>query len=235
MQEKMRINKYLSQVGVASRREVDRLIEQGKISVNEKTAESGMKVSSEDKIKVNGKLVGEIEKKVYYLLNKPKGVVSAAKDSREKTVVDLIKCEERIYPIGRLDLDTEGLLILTNDGDLFNRIIHPRSKVYKKYYAELKGEITNSALSKLRDGVHLEDGMTLPAKVKLLNKKSGKSLIEISIREGRNRQIRRMCDNIGFSVLNLKRMELDKISLGNLKVGDYRTLTEKEVKYLKTL
>lgn len=235
MQEKIRINKYLSQTGIASRREVDRLIEQGKIVVNGNKAKSGMKVSENDIIIVNGKKVGDVEKKVYFLLNKPTGVLSAAKDSREKTVVDLIKCKERIYPVGRLDINTEGLLILTNDGDLFNTIIHPRSKVYKKYYVELRGAISDSALKKLTNGVNLEDGITLPAKVKLIDKKTDSSIIEISIREGRNRQIRRMCIEIGFPVTYLKRVELDKLTLGKLKTGEYRELTEKEIKYLKTL
>jgi len=234
MSELMRINKYLASCGVCSRREVDRLIEKGKIKVNGQLATSGMKVSSDDKILVDGKKVGEEqEKKVYYLLNKPLNVICASKDDRgRKTVVDLIKTDKRIFPVGRLDYNTSGLIILTNDGELYNRVIHPRAKIYKTYEVVTKGSISRGNIERLKTGVKLEDGKTLPAKVgkvQLINKNSKFTL---SIREGKNRQIRRMCSEIGHPVISLKRVEIGKIELGNLKVGKYRELTKEEINYL---
>ncbi len=233
----MRINKYLSSLGVASRREVDRLMDEGLIKVNGEPATSGMKVSSEDKIEVRGKLVeASQEKKVYYILNKPKGVISAAKDDRgRKTVVDMIDTEQRIYPIGRLDFDTTGLILLTNDGELFNRIIHPRSTVYKSYFVVVKGEVSDSSLKNLAEGVELEDGKTLPAKVRLVKSSPRSTSLIIEIREGRNRQIRRMCTAVGHPVYDLKREKIGKLGIRDLAEGQYRELTGEEVKYLYSL
>ncbi|MGL5055180.1 MAG: pseudouridine synthase [Fusobacteriaceae bacterium] len=235
----MRINKFLALKGIASRREIDRLIESNEIKVNGELATSGMKISEDDKIEISGKKIKfqeSQEKKVYFLLNKPEKVLSASKDDRgRKTVIDLIKCEQRIFPIGRLDYDTEGAIILTNDGELFNKIIHPRTEVYKEYEALVRGYIDDKKLSKLQEGVSLEDGVTLPAKASILSRDTLKSAVIIAIREGRNRQIRRMFDAIGNRVEKLKRLKIGEIGLKGLKVGMYRELTEEEVKYLYSL
>lgn len=235
--EEMRINKYLASIGIASRREIDRLIDEGAIKVNGEKATAGIKVSDKDEIYIKGKKVNKsAEIKVYYLLNKPLEVLSSVKDDRgRKTVVDLIKCKERIFPIGRLDYNTSGLMILTNDGELFNRIIHPKAEIYKEYRAKVFGEIKDESITKLKNGVKLEDGMTLPAYVTLLKREKGKSELLISIREGRNRQVRRMLDAVNHPVITLKREKIGKLSLGNLKLGEYRELTTEEVNYLYSL
>lgn len=235
--EKIRINKYLSALGIASRREVDRLIEEGLITVNGSAATSGMKVSEEDDITVKGRSVeAKEENKVYYILNKPKGIISAAKDDRgRKTVVDMIDTEERIYPVGRLDFDTTGLILLTNDGELFNRIIHPRSTVYKSYFVVVKGEVSKESLDTLTRGVVLDDGKTLPARVKVVKSSPRSTSLIIEIREGKNRQIRRMCQAIGHPVWELKREKIGKLGIRDLAEGQYRELTPDEVKYLYSL
>lgn len=235
--EKIRINKYLSTLGVASRREIDRLIDEKKIKVNGIVAQAGIKVNVDDDIYIENKKIEHCkEKKVYFLLNKPVGVISSAKDDRgRKTVVDLIKCKEKIFPVGRLDYNTSGLLILTNDGELFNKIIHPKSEVYKTYYVKTLGEIKDKDISLLKDGVLLEDGITLPAFVELLKREKGKTELLISIREGRNRQVRRMINAVNSTVIELRRDKLGNLNLKNLKIGEYRELTEKEIKYLYSL
>ena len=235
--EEIRINKYLASLGIGSRREIDKLIEEGKIKVNGEVISAGIKVTDNDTIEIKGKkITKETEKKVYYMLNKPLEVLSSAKDDRgRKTVVDIIKCKERIFPIGRLDYNTTGLILLTNDGELFNRVIHPRSEVYKEYYVKVLGEIKDSSIKTLEDGVELEDGVTLPAYVKVLSRERGKSELMISIREGRNRQVRRMMDAVKHPVVILRRERIGKLSLGKLKIGEYRELTESEVKYLYSL
>lgn len=237
--EKVRINKYLANLGVASRREIDRWIEQNQIKVNGKPAESGAKVDDTDIIEIRGKRVGGEEKsnlKVYYLLNKPKNVISAAKDDRgRKTVVDCIKTKERIFPIGRLDFETEGAIILTNDGDLFNKIIHPRTEVFKEYHVEMTGLMSDRDVERLQEGVLLEDGKTLPAHVRIINRSRVKSSIKISIREGKNRQVRRMIEAVGHKVTALTREKIGKITTEGVPVGDYRELTKKEIEYLYSL
>ena len=235
--EKIRINKYLANKGVASRREIDRLIEEKLIKVNGNLATSGEKVSDEDEIEIRGvKLEKKTEKKVYFLLNKPLQVISASSDDRGRTtVVDLIDTDERIYPVGRLDYETEGAIILTNDGELFNKIIHPRTEVYKEYFATVKGFLEDSELKSLESGVELEDGITLPALVTLLNRDKNQSKVLISIREGRNRRVRRMFDAVNHRVLKLKREKIGDIGIGNLKAGEYRKLNEREIAYLYSL
>ena len=191
--EKIRINKFLAELGVGSRRAIDKMIEEKRIKVNGVLAESGIKVDKSDKISVNGKLLEfEKKKKVYFMLNKPKRVLSTAKDERgRKTVVDLIDTKERIFPIGRLDYDTEGLLLLTNDGEIFNKVIHPRTEVYKTYLVEARGNINMTTLNKLKRGVMLDDKMTLPAKAKILLADERHTELHFAIKEGRNRQVRR--------------------------------------------
>lgn len=235
--EKIRINKFLAEFGIGSRRAIDKMIEEKRIKVNGVLAESGIKVDKSDKISVNGKLLEfEKKKKVYFMLNKPKRVLSTAKDERgRKTVVDLIDTKERIFPIGRLDYDTEGLLLLTNDGEIFNKVIHPRTEVYKTYLVEARGNINMTTLNKLKRGIMLDDKMTLPAKAKILLADERHTELHFAIKEGRNRQVRRMFESVGHPVINLKRIMLGELNLEGLEVGEYRPLTKKEINYLYSL
>lgn len=235
--EKIRINKFLAELGVGSRRAIDKMIEEKRIKVNGVLAESGIKVDKSDKISVNGKLLEfEKKKKVYFMLNKPKRVLSTAKDERgRKTVVDLIDTKERIFPIGRLDYDTEGLLLLTNDGEIFNKVIHPRTEVYKTYLVEARGNINMTTLNNLKRGIMLDDKMTLPAKAKILLADERHTELHFAIKEGRNRQVRRMFELVGHPVINLKRIMLGELNLEGLEVGEYRPLTKKEINYLYSL
>lgn len=236
MEEKQRINKYLAQKGIGSRREIDKYIEMEMITVNGELAVSGQKVDDNDKIEINGMLIEEQkEKKVYFMLNKPQGYISAVKDAREKTVVELIDTPERIYPVGRLDLNTEGLLILTNDGDFYNKLIHPRAEIWKTYIAKVWGRVTEEEVKELQQGIDLEDGKTLPAKVRLERAYDNSSWIEISIREGRNRQVRRMLKAIGHHVIYLKREKLGELTVEGLEAGQYRELYQDELEYIFSL
>lgn len=235
--EKIRINKYLAELGVDSRRAIDKMIEEKKIKVNGVLAESGIKVDNNDKIIINGKPLNiEKKQKVYFILNKPKRVLSTAKDERgRKTVVDLIDTKERIFPIGRLDYDTEGLLLLTNDGEIFNKVIHPRTEVYKTYLVEARGNINMTILNKLKRGIMLDDKITLPAKAKIILADEKHTVLHFAIKEGRNRQVRRMFESVGHPVINLKRIMLGELNLDGLEVGEYRPLTKKEINYLYSL
>jgi len=231
----MRINKFLSSLGIASRRAIDKYIEEGRIKVNGVIASTGVDVTEEDEIYIDNKKIetNRIEEKVYFMLNKPLEVLSASSDDRgRKTVVDLIKTDKRIFPIGRLDYMTSGLILLTNDGELFNRLVHPKSEIYKKYYIKVFGEVKKEEIEELKKGVLLEDGKTLPAKVSGIKYDKNKTSMYISIREGRNRQIRRMIEKFGYKVLMLRREKIGELSLGDLKEGKYRELTREEIEYL---
>ena len=231
----MRINKFLSSLGIASRRAIDKYIEEGRIKVNGVIASTGIDVTEEDEIYIDNKKIetNRIEEKVYFMLNKPLEVLSASSDDRgRKTVVDLIKTDKRIFPIGRLDYMTSGLILLTNDGELFNRLVHPKSEIYKKYYIKIFGEVKKEEIEELKKGVLLEDGKTLPAKVSGIKYDKNKTSMYISIREGRNRQIRRMIEKFGYKVLMLRREKIGELSLGDLKEGKYRELTREEIEYL---
>ena len=231
----MRINKFLSSLGIASRRAIDKYIEEGRIKVNGVIASTGVDVTEEDEIYIDNKKIetNRIEEKVYFMLNKPLEVLSASSDDRgRKTVVDLIKTDKRIFPIGRLDYMTSGLILLTNDGELFNRLVHPKSEIYKKYYIKVFGEVKKEEIEELKKGVLLEDGKTLPAKVSGIKYDKNKTSMYISIREGRNRQIRRMIEKFGYKVLMLRREKIGELSLGDLKEGKYRELTKEEIEYL---
>ena len=231
----MRINKFLSSLGIASRRAIDKYIEKGRIKVNGVIASTGIDVTEEDEIYIDNKKIetNRIEEKVYFMLNKPLEVLSASSDDRgRKTVVDLIKTDKRIFPIGRLDYMTSGLILLTNDGELFNRLVHPKSKIYKKYYIKVFGEVKKEEIEELKKGVLLEDGKTLPAKVSGIKYDKNKTSMYISIREGRNRQIRRMIEKFGYKVLMLRREKIGELFLGDLKEGKYRELTREEIEYL---
>ncbi|WP_300358169.1 pseudouridine synthase [Fusobacterium sp.] len=233
----MRINKFLAELGVGSRRAIDKMIEEKKIKVNGVLAESGIKVDKTDNIVINGRPLNfERKKKVYFMLNKPKRVLSTAKDERgRKTVVDLIDTKERIFPIGRLDYDTEGLILLTNDGEVFNKVIHPRTEVYKTYLVEARGNINMSTLNKLKRGIMLDDKITLPAKAKIILADEKHTVLHFAIKEGRNRQVRRMFESVGHNVINLKRIMLGELNLDGLEIGEYRPLTKKEINYLYSL
>jgi len=231
----MRINKFLSSLGIASRRAIDKYIEEGRIKVNGVIASTGIDVTEEDEIYIDNKKIetNRIEEKVYFMLNKPLEVLSASSDDRgRKTVVDLIKTDKRIFPIGRLDYMTSGLILLTNDGELFNRLVHPKSEIYKKYYIKVFGEVKKEEIEELKKGVLLEDGKTLPAKVSGIKYDKNKTSMYISIREGRNRQIRRMIEKFGYKVLMLRREKIGELFLGDLKEGKYRELTKEEIEYL---
>ena len=234
----MRINKFLSSLGIASRRAIDKYIEEGRIKVNGVIASTGIDVTEEDEIYIDNKKIetNRIEEKVYFMLNKPLEVLSASSDDRgRKTVVDLIKTDKRIFPIGRLDYMTSGLILLTNDGELFNRLVHPKSEIYKKYYIKVFGEVKKEEIEELKKGVLLEDGKTLPAKVSGIKYDKNKTSMYISIREGRNRQIRRMIEKFEYKVLMLRREKIGELSLGDLPEGKYRELTKQEVEYLYSI
>lgn len=237
--EKIRINKYLANLGVDSRRAIDKLIDEGKILVNGSVALSGMKVDENDEIIINGKNINKKSqnKKVYFMLNKPQKVLSAVKDDRgRKLVTDLIDTDERIFPIGRLDYDTEGLIILTNDGDIYNQVIHPRGEVFKTYYVEIQGSISMTSLNKIKKGIELDGKMTLPAKAKIISSTSNNTTLNVSIKEGRNRQIRRMFESVGHKVTFLKRIAIGNLLLDEkLKIGGYRPLKKSEINYLYSL
>ena len=231
----MRINKFLSSLGIASRRAIDKYIEEGRIKVNGVIANIGIDVNEDDEIYIDNKKIEtkRIEEKVYFILNKPLEVLSASSDDRgRRTVVDLIKTDKRIFPIGRLDYMTSGLILLTNDGELFNRLVHPKSEIYKKYYIKVFGEVKKEEIEELKKGVLLEDGKTLPAKVSGIKYDKNKTSMYISIREGRNRQIRRMIEKFGYKVLMLRREKIGELFLGDLKEGKYRELTKEEIEYL---
>lgn len=231
-----RLQKVIASAGVASRRKAEQLIQEGKVSVNGKiVTEMGIKVSSEDEIKVNGKPLQK-EEKVYYLLNKPKGYICAVSDDKDrKTVIDCFPdVKERIFPVGRLDYDTTGLLILTNDGEFTNKMMHPRYHLPKTYEVSVDGVLTDQMLTMLQNGIELEDGKTLPAEVYLLKRLEGKkkTVIQITIFEGRNRQVRRMMEYFHCEVTRLARIQYGFLDLGHLRQGQYRKLRSFEVRKL---
>ena len=228
-----RLQKIIARAGIASRRAAEEMILNGRVMVDGQTiTELGGKYdSSRQKICVDGKPLTLAEKKVYYLLNKPKGYLSTAKDERgRRTVLDLLpEVRERVYPLGRLDNNTEGLLLISNDGDLMNGLLHPRYKVNKTYVARVAGVPSEKLLDKLRQGIKLEDGMTAPAVVKMLETSDSEAKVEITIHEGRNRQVRRMFAAIGCDVRALKRVKFAGLTLKGVKRGHYRPLTDEEI------
>lgn len=229
-----RLQKFLANAGIASRRKCEELILDGKIEVNGLVVtELGTKVSEKDIVKYNGKIVKPEEEKVYILLNKPIGYVTTAKDQFNRdTVLDLVKVNKRIVPVGRLDMYTSGVLILTNDGEFVNMLTHPRNEVNKTYNVTLKGLVENEDIQKLQNGVEIDEGyITKPAKVKILKIDEEKKIsrIQITIHEGRNRQVRKMCETINKKVLALHRSSIENIDLKNLKIGEWRYLTNKEI------
>ncbi len=221
-----RLQKVLAATGWGSRRTCEELIAEGRVTVNGELAALGRRVDAEvDVIEVDGAPVGVKPGLVYYLLNKPRGVVTTAKDTHGRpTVVDLVPKEPRVFPVGRLDADTEGLLLLTNDGELAHRVSHPSHGVEKEYLAHVKGRVSAGALRLLREGVELEDGITAPAEAS----QPSPGVIRITIHEGRNRQVRRMCETVGHPVLRLVRTRIGPISDRSLRPGDWRELSTGE-------
>lgn len=230
-----RLQKYMASCGIASRRKCEELILSGRVKVNGNViSELGYKVSQDDKVYLDEKVIFPEINKVYIALNKPTGYVSTVSDERgRKTILDLIDVNERIYPIGRLDYDTSGLILLTNDGDIYNKIIHPREEKVKVYVAEIKGILSQSEIKSFNNGLDIGYYITAPAKIKIIKTHENTSEVEIIIHEGKNRQIRRMCEKINHKVIKLKRISVGKIFLGNLKEGKWRYLSQDEISYLK--
>ena len=225
--EEIRINKYIASSGVCSRRKAEEYILAGKVLVNGVVnTELGYKVKEEDIVVVDGKQISLEENKVYIMLNKPKGYVTTSQEQFGRpSVLDIVKVEERVYPVGRLDMDSEGLLILTNDGEFSNNVIHPTKHISKKYEVVLKDNITETAIKKLESGVDIGGYVTRPAKVEKVTDKK----ILITIGEGKNRQVRRMIESVDNKVLNLKRIAIGGLKLDKLKSGEYIKLDEKLV------
>ena len=223
--EEIRINKYIASSGVCSRRKAEEYILAGKVLVNGVVyTELGYKVKEKDIVVVDGKTISLEENKVYIMLNKPKGYVTTSQEQFGRpSVLDIVKVEERVYPVGRLDMDSEGLLILTNDGEFSNNVIHPTKHISKKYEVVLKENITETAIKKLESGVDIGGYVTRPAKVEKVTDKK----ILITIGEGKNRQVRRMIESVDNKVLNLKRIAIGGLKLDKLKSGEYIILDEK--------
>lgn len=236
-----RLQKYISECGICSRRKAEELIRNGKVIVNGNVAKIGDKVKTQiDNVEVNGKIISNNTKKVYILLNKPIGYVTTRKDQFDRdTVMDLVKdVKERVVPVGRLDMYTSGALLLSNDGDFINKITHPKNEVTKTYNVTISGKIVENDIQRLRDGVFIEedgkDYKTKPAKVKILkiDNEKKQSRIQITIHEGKNREIRKMCEAIGKKVIALHRVSIGNIDVRELPIGKYRFLTKKEVEKL---
>lgn len=231
----IRLNKYLSQQGLASRRQADTLISQGKVLVNDQPAKLGTTIDPDkDTVKFLGKVVVSNKPELEtYLVYKPLGYVSTTSDPQGRpTVTSLVKSSTRLYPIGRLDQDSEGLILLTNDGDLAYRLTHPKHHVPKTYHALVTGNVTPAKLNRLRRGVMLKDGRTAPAQIEMIRPQGNKSLLSITIFEGRNRQIRRMFSTQKLEVEKLKRVAIGELELGDLKPGNSKKLDTKDLSSL---
>lgn len=233
----MRINKFLAECGVASRRGCDRLIQEGKVTVNGRRAVVGDDVSEQDEILAEGKPVTRKAVHSYYMMNKPKGYVCTVKDDKDrKTVMDLLpEGAGRVYPVGRLDYDTEGLLLLTDDGDLAFRLTHPKNEIPKTYLVRVEGTISDKELNRLRSGVELDGKLTNKCKVKVIETDKKYTKLHVTINEGRNRQVRRMFESVGKEIEFLKRIRIGDMGLGSLERGKVRKLTVDEVLYLTNL
>lgn len=236
MGEKIRLQKYMAECGVASRRASETLISSGKVLVNGTKAKIGDKVDPDkDKVSVNGTLIQKEAELHYIMLHKPRGFITTMSDEQNrKCVASLVEdVGVRVYPIGRLDRDSEGLLLLTNDGDFANSIMHPSKHVQKVYRVTIRPDITEDQLNQMMTGMMIDGKQTLPADVRVLEKAPNRVVLRISICEGRNRQIRKMCEGLGLEVARLKRIAIGPVKLGMLKQGDWRELTPQEVRSLK--
>ncbi len=235
---KIRLQKHLSECGVASRRKAEELIADGKVKVNGHVATIGTKVDPKrDKITVRGKNVVAVNEKHYIMLNKPRGFVTTMSDELgRKTVTELVAdLGARVFPVGRLDRDSEGLLIMTNDGDFANKLTHPSSHVNKTYRVTVKGTAEEETLLTIKEGIVLDGKKTLPCECFVAERKADRTVLIFIISEGRNRQIRRMCESVGLEVLRLKRTEIAGVKLGMLPQGKWRPLNEKEMRHLTNI
>lgn len=234
----MRINKFMATCGVASRRKCDELIQMGHVKINANICTKvGVQIDPEvDLVTVDDKPIRLTNTYVYYMLNKPCNVVTTMSDPHGRpTVMDYIpQTKYRLFPIGRLDYNTSGLLLFTNDGDVAQKLLHPSFEFGKTYIVEIRGEIDNNAINQLRNGVDIGDFVTSPAVVEVLDSKRNTTTIKIVIHEGKNRQVRRMFDAVGHKVVRLQRVAIGKIKLGDLPIGKYRELTKDEIAYIKT-
>lgn len=233
----VRLNKFIASCGIAARRKADELIKEGRVTVNKTTVyEPGIKINSgNDVIRVDGKFIKEKSSFIYILLNKPRGYITSTSDEKSrKTVLDLVKVKERIYPVGRLDYDSEGLLLLTNDGELANKLMHPKYGTEKTYLVKLNKAITEDTLQKLRTGVKIEGRFTEKAKVNVIPGSSNRQ-IKITIHEGRNRQVRKMLETVGLFVRRLKRINYGNLNLKGLPPGAWRSLTRIELNTLNKI
>lgn len=234
----MRINKFMAECGVASRRACDGMILEGRVKVNGKKIDTpGLEINEfNDAVTLDGRRITLVSKKYYIMLHKPKGYVTTVKDDKgRKTVMELIKIRSRLYPVGRLDYDTEGLLLLTNDGQLAYALTHPSHEVPKTYIAKIKGKISDTEVRQLRKGVEIDGKMTLPAVVKIIETDDEFSRVEVTIKEGRNHQIKKMFEVVGKEVVFLKRTAIGPLKLGGLGRGEYKNLTSKEIEILKAI
>lgn len=238
----------MAKCGVASRRKCEELILAGKVKVNgEVISELGVKVlEGRDIVEYNNNVIKPEERKRYIILNKPEGYITSLSDEKgRRTILDIVKVKERIYPIGRLDYDSSGLLLLTNDGDIYNKIIHPRVELDKKYIAVCDGAFTDEDIEKFKTGINIDGYVTAPANIRIISVDPSRdkrfsndakiSTVEITIHEGKNRQVRKMCEALNVPVLTLKRISIGELELGYLKRGEFRELTEKELNYIKSL
>lgn len=229
---KVRLQKYMAEAGIASRRKSEELIAAGKVRVNGKVAEIGDKINPRtDKVTVSGKKVVKSKKHVYIMLHKPRGFITTMHDEMDrKCVAELIDdVPERVYPVGRLDRESEGLLLLTNDGEFANALTHPSKHVPKTYRVTVRPDVTKEQLAAFENGIEIDGKMTLPAEVRVLDKQEGRVVLEVVIYEGRNRQIRKMCEALGLEVARLKRTKIGSLKLCMLKPGEYRYLAEEEI------
>ena len=235
---KIRLQKHLSQCGIASRRKAEELIENGRVRINGRIASLGDKVDPKrDKVSVNGKNVVAVTEKVYIMLHKPRGFVTTMKDELDrKCVSDLVKnVGTKVYPVGRLDRNSEGLLIMTNDGELANALTHPSAQVNKTYRVTVKGAVTDEQIDKMASGIKLDDKVTQPCDIFVMERKEDRTVLCFVIHEGINRQIRRMCEAVKLEVIRLKRTEIAGVKLGMLKQGDWRELNDRELQRLQNV
>ena len=234
----MRLNKYIAAAGVCSRRKADELIANGNVRINGAVMkEMGYDVADSDTVQVNGRTISAASKKVYVAVNKPLGYITSMDDDRSRaTVAELVAdIPERLFPVGRLDYNTTGLLIMTNDGDLTYTLTHPKHEVWKTYIATVSGVISDNRIARLRKGVDIGGFVTSPAKVRVIKQMPRHAVVEISIHEGKNRQVRKMFAAVGNKVQELERVSIGDIRLGRLMSGHYRKLTREEIEYLKSL